>query len=158
MTLQELLTPDDADDSARQLVDLILAGDLDARIVYGDWLMKRGLIVDDAPHHGWCGMYPISQYETDCLIKTELYSHGREQRGGIDSDPLIRYMARRRWGKRDEDERAIRAILEGYRVKLRLQPWESLKPGIVTWKSNNSDVATSETHWSYDSWHITCNS
>lgn len=162
MTLRELLLPPEANPEASVLVDQILAGDEMAKAVYVDWLLDRGMIIDAAgPHHGWSGMYPLNQDETNDLIRAELYrysgftdavnggcasvlgqlkmrtvhingwTHGaKDQRGGIDSDLLIRYIARKAWGKRDEDERAIRTILESYRIKLGLQPWESIKPTI----------------------------
>lgn len=162
MTLRELLLPTEAHPEASALVDQILAGDAMAKPVYVDWLLERDMIIDESgPHHGWSGMHPLNQDETNDLIRAELYlcsdftdavnggypsvlgqhkmrtihvnewTHAaNNQRGGIDSDLLIRYISRKAWGKRDEDERAIRAILESYRIKLGLQSWESIKPTI----------------------------
>jgi len=42
------------------------------------------------------------------------------QRGGIDSDPLVRILARRIWGRRDRDWFELRGVHEGERVRLHM--------------------------------------
>ncbi len=68
------------------------------------------------------GIEYVDAYQTAQHGRTWMAS-ASEQRGGIDSDPLVRLLAFRAWGDRDRSRGDVDAIVERYRVKLGLRPW-----------------------------------